>query len=60
MLASWSISKRVAAGFLSSMVVFIGFAGFSWLTTSSVGETFKDYRGATTESIAINNFVEDL
>ncbi len=60
MLESWSIARRISAGFLVVTLVVIGLAVFSNLSVRQLGGGYLEYRQTARQTIAINAYVEDL
>jgi len=60
MLASWSISKRINAGFALSLLVLIGLGAFAFFAVSRIGGIFVEYRDAAAQSQLVRDYEEDL
>ncbi len=56
----FSIKARVSLGSMVMVILLIVLAGSSFLAVRSLGETYNSYRATAKQTIAINNFVEDL
>ena len=59
MLASWSVSLRLFAGFSLVLVVLCGIAGYGVLSISQLGGLFGDYRQEARKTALANLIVED-
>ena len=60
MLASWSISTRIYAGFAVVLTLLSGLAIFTVLSMDKVTDIFSGYRGTALQTLYLNDFKEDL
>lgn len=59
-MTSVSISNRINLGFFLTTVIVSGVAFLSYFAINILGNSFKDYRGLSKQTLVINDFVEDI
>ncbi len=60
MLESWSISRRVAAGFVLMTILVVGLAVFSQRSVSTLGGGYFEYRNISAQASAAAAYMEDM
>ena len=55
-----SIAQRIGIGFGIVIVLLAALAGYSFYSTTKIGEVFRDYRGTASQSIYLNALYEDV
>ncbi|MEO1639329.1 MAG: methyl-accepting chemotaxis protein [Pseudomonadota bacterium] len=60
MLESWSISRRINAGFFLQTLTVIGLATFAYVSATSLAQQFREQRVIGAQSVATAAYVEDL
>lgn len=60
MLESWSISRRIAAGFLLMTTLVVGLGVFSFTSVSTLGSGYFEYRNISTQARSAAAYMEDM
>lgn len=60
MLESWSISRRIAAGFLLLTSLVIGLGVFSYSSVSTLGSGYYEYRNISSQGRSAASYMEDM
>ncbi|SFS08491.1 methyl-accepting chemotaxis protein [Yoonia litorea] len=60
MLESWSISRRIGAGFVIMILMVAGLALFSYRAVGALGSGYLEYRNISAQSVAAAAYMEDV
>jgi methyl-accepting chemotaxis protein len=60
MLESWSISRRIAAGFLLLIALIVGLSVVAHRSVATLGADFDEYRAISVQTSAAAAYMEDL
>lgn len=57
---TWSISKRINAGFFAVVFTLVLVAAFGFFAVWTLGKTFGDYRETARQTLLVNEYIEDM
>lgn len=60
MFEKWSIGMRVMSGFFCVCVILAAVATYGFMSVSSLGQTFQDYRAMARQTVLISSHVENM
>uniref|UniRef100_UPI002FDB89EF hypothetical protein n=1 Tax=Yoonia sp. TaxID=2212373 RepID=UPI002FDB89EF len=60
MLESWSISRRIAAGFVVLIALIVGLSVFAHRSVATLGADFAEYRKISTQARTATAYIEDM